>query len=80
MSKKDRMSSNNKNEDVKPSGNDNNDKKKYFGKKQEAANRSTKFEGRCDELKGHVYDYGDSKNANQYIQTTKEIRDRKRHV
>ena len=36
--------------------------------------RSTKFEGRCDELKGHVYDYGDSKNADQFIQTTKEIK------
>ena len=67
------MSSNTKNEDVKTSGNDNNDKKKYFGKKQGAPNRSTKFEGRCDELKGYVYDYGESKNANQYVQTTKEI-------
>ena len=67
------MSNNIKNEDVKPSGNDNNGKKKYFGKKHEAPNRSTKFEGRCDELKGYVYDYGESKNASQYIQTTKEI-------
>ena len=35
--------------------------------------RSTKFEGRCDDLKGHVYDYGEHKSADQFIVTTKEI-------
>ena len=34
----------------------------------------TKFEGRCDDLKGHIYDYGDSKNADQFVLTTKEIK------
>jgi hypothetical protein len=49
------------------------DKKKGF-KKQQNAGHGTKFEGRCEELKGHIYDYGDSKNADQFIQTTKEIK------
>ena len=35
---------------------------------------STKFEGRCEDLKGHIYDYRESKNADQFIQTTKEIK------
>jgi hypothetical protein len=35
--------------------------------------RSTKFEGRCDDLKGHVYDYGEHKSADLFVTTTKEI-------
>ena len=34
----------------------------------------TKFEGRCDDLKGHIYDYSESKNADQFVTTTKEIK------
>ena len=66
------MSSN----DVKPEtvrSGDSQDKKKPFKKQQNVA-RGTKFEGRCEDLKGHIYDYGDSKNADQFIQTTKEIK------
>jgi hypothetical protein len=35
--------------------------------------RHTKFEGRCDELKGHVYDCKGGMQADQYAKTTKEI-------
>jgi len=33
-----------------------------------------KFEGRCEDLKGHVYDHGNSKVADQFILTTKELK------
>jgi hypothetical protein len=48
--------------------------KKVFGKKQNHQGRGVKFEGRCDDLKGHVYDYGDGKTADQFVLTTKEIK------
>jgi hypothetical protein len=71
------MSNNeNKNADVKSDGQDNSsDKKLFFNKKQHntGANRRTRFEGRCEDLKSHVNDYGESKNADQYVTTTKEI-------
>ena len=62
--------------DVKPDMNVSGDTKKAFKKQQQKANatHSTKFEGRCEDLKGHYYDYGESKNADQFIQTTKEIK------
>jgi hypothetical protein len=59
--------------DDKPSGQDSN--KKNFNKKQSVhQTRGVKFEGRCDDLKGHVYDYGDGKTADQFVLTTKEIK------
>lgn len=54
---------------------DSQDKKKQgFEKNQQSILRSNKFEGCCEELKGHIYGYGESKNADQFIQTTKEIK------
>jgi hypothetical protein len=35
--------------------------------------RSHRFEGRSEELKGHVYDCVDARQADQYMKTTKEI-------
>ena len=36
-------------------------------------NRQPRFEGKCDELKGHVYDCTNIRQADQYARTTKEI-------
>jgi hypothetical protein len=33
----------------------------------------TKFEGRCDDLKSHVYDFGEHRSADLFVVTTKEI-------
>jgi Zinc knuckle len=61
--------------EVKPGGQDNSEKKRFFKKQgNTGVNRTSKFEGRCEELKSHVYDYGDSKNADQFVTTTKEIK------
>ena len=35
--------------------------------------RQPKFEGKCDGLKGHVYDCSDARQADQYAMTTNEI-------
>jgi hypothetical protein len=67
--------------EVKPSvasntgsrGNNNESKKVFFNKKY-INTRSGRFEGRIEELKGHVYDYGEYRSANQFVNTTKEIR------
>jgi DNA polymerase IIIc chi subunit len=32
--------------------------------------RTPRFDGRCDELKGHVYDATDIRQADQFIKTT----------
>ena len=37
------------------------------------ARQQTKFEGRIDSLKGHIYDCADSRQANLYVKTTREI-------
>ena len=70
------MSSNEAKPDIVRSGDSPEKNKKNMKKaqNQQITQRSTKFEGRCDDLKGHIYDYGDSKNADQFIQTTKEIK------
>ena len=64
--------------DIKTENNVSGDTKKPYKKQQKQMNtnmtRSTKFEGRCEDVKGHIYDYGESKNADQFIQTTKEIK------
>ena len=38
--------------------------------------RQTKFEGRCDGLKGHIFDYKGSGMADQFIKTKKEIKNK----
>ena len=35
--------------------------------------RAPKFEGKCTELKGHIYDCSDSRQSDQFTKTTKEI-------
>lgn len=37
------------------------------------APRAPKFEGRCVDLKGHIYDCSDVRQSDQYTKTTKEI-------
>ena len=34
---------------------------------------STKFDGKCDDLKGHIYDCSDTKQSDIFATTTKEI-------
>jgi hypothetical protein len=38
-----------------------------------SAAKSIAFKGRIDNLSGHVYDYSDNRQSNQYAETTKEI-------
>ena len=67
------MLNNENKSDIKPSGQESN--KKSFSKKQNVSQtRGVKFDGRCEDLKGHVYDYGDGKTADQFVITTKEIK------
>ena len=68
------MSTNEIKPDTPRSGDSPEKKKQGFRKNQQNVTRSNKFEGRCEDLKGHVYDYGESKNADQFVQTTKEIK------
>jgi hypothetical protein len=35
--------------------------------------RQPRFQGKCDELKGHIYDCSDSRQSDVYTKTTKEI-------
>jgi hypothetical protein len=35
--------------------------------------RQPKFEGECDDLKGHIYDYSDVRQSDIFMKTTKEI-------
>ena len=37
------------------------------------APRAPKFEGKCPELKGHIYDASDARQSDQFIKTTREI-------
>lgn len=41
--------------------------------KSNNAPRQPKFEGKCDDLKGHIYDCSDSRQADQFAKTTKEV-------
>ena len=61
----------------KPAGKGNrkggyNQKQKYGAFKKPII-KQPKFEGKCEELKGHVYDCTDSRQADAYTRTTKEI-------
>lgn len=35
--------------------------------------RDPKFEGRCEGLKGHIFDYGDGRQAGIYMKTKREL-------
>ena len=43
------------------------------GNQKNVVSRQPKFEGKCDELKGHVYDCSDARQADLFIKTTKEV-------
>jgi hypothetical protein len=60
--------------DIKPAtvkSGDSQDKK--LAKKTTNTIRPEKFEGRCDDLKSHVYDFREHRSADLFIVTTKEI-------
>jgi hypothetical protein len=67
--------------EVKPEIKHNVDKKSGFiGRKNQGnrymgqiAPKSTKFEGKTEALKGHIYDCSDSRQSDQFARTTKEI-------
>ena len=64
--------------DTKPS---NNDKQRYRrrGSRKPTATqgrpvtRQPKFEGKCEDLKGHIYDCSDARQSDIFVKTTKEI-------
>ena len=53
------------------------DAKKKGGNISRTTNRATipyvKFDGKCDDLKGHIYDCSGSKQADLFAKTTREI-------
>jgi hypothetical protein len=64
--------------DVKPSNTSDNKRYRRRGfRKSTTVTRTVtkqpKFEGRCDELKGHIYDCSDSRQSDIFIKTTKEL-------
>jgi hypothetical protein len=50
-----------------------NNKKGFRFKAAPGIPRQAKFEGKRDDLKGHIYDYSHTKQADQFAKTTKEI-------
>jgi hypothetical protein len=50
-----------------------NNNQKPFGYGAKLIAQKSKFEGRCKELEGHVYDICGAQQANQFIKTTEEI-------
>ena len=42
--------------------------------------RQPKFEGKCDNLKGHIYDNSHAKQANQFAKTTTEVAEYVEHT
>ena len=35
--------------------------------------KQPKFEGKCEELKGHIYDCSDARQADVFVKTTREV-------
>ena len=56
-------------------GNNSNDRRPRYPPRRivQPITRSYRFEGRCEDLKGHVYDSVDARQADQYTKTTREI-------
>ena len=54
-------------------GRQNNRRRHNNRRHQQQQPRAPKFEGRCDDLKGYIYDCNDSKQADAYAKTTKEV-------
>ena len=48
-------------------------KKTFRFKTVSGVHKQAKFEGKCDDLKGHIYDYSHAKQADQFAKTTKEV-------
>ena len=62
------------NEGKGPSGTPNIEKGRHRGGGfRKVPPRQPKFEGKCEDLKGHIYDCSDSKQADIYTRTTKEV-------
>jgi hypothetical protein len=59
--------------DKKPGIVKSSDSQEKFVKKATNTVRPAKFEGRCDDLKQHVYDFGEHRSADLFVVTTKEI-------
>jgi hypothetical protein len=55
------------------SGQGKNKRQGYQHKPSSAVPRQPKFEGKCDELKGHIYDCSDARQSDQFTKTSKEI-------
>jgi hypothetical protein len=53
-----------------PQGNQHGNRRRAFKK---PVTRQPRFQGKCDELKGHIYDCSDSRQSDVYTKTTKEI-------
>jgi hypothetical protein len=45
----------------------------YRGPTATVAKTKASFQGRCDDLKGHIFDFVDGRQADQYAVTMKEI-------
>ena len=43
------------------------------GQQKTVPSRQPKFEGKCEHLKGHIYDCSDARQSNLFVKTTKEI-------
>jgi hypothetical protein len=53
-----------------PQGNQHGNRRRAFKKPM---TRQPRFQGKCDKLKGHIYDCSDSRQSDVYTKTTKEI-------
>ena len=49
-----------------------NEKKHKYGYHKPMIPRQPKFEGKCDDLKGHIYDCSDVRQSDIFMKTTKE--------
>ena len=48
-------------------------KPQKYGYHKHVVPRQLKFEGKCDDLKGHRYDCSDARQSDMFMKTTKEI-------
>jgi hypothetical protein len=62
-----------KDESSKPSTQGNQQGNRRHAFKKPPTRQATRFQGKCDELKGHIYDCSDSRQSDVYTKTTKEI-------
>ena len=58
--------------DSKESG-DSKKKSYHFAKGQNRVVTHNKFEGKCEDLKGSIYDCSDAKQADIFVKTTKDL-------